>query len=311
MSEPTTIDRPVLRARPEDGHKGTFGRVLIVGGSCANGARMIGAPALAARAAFRLGAGLVRLLVPRPVLNAALVVEPSATGSALAVDRSGAIVPHEASEAFDAACAEADAVVIGPGLGRGDGPRALVLRALQQERVPVVVDADGLHAMGEIPALQRDARAAFVVTPHPGEFRVLARAFGIANALDGADSRARGAEALARKLGCVAVLKGRGTVVTDGHRIAVCDRGHACLATAGTGDVLAGMIGALAALDAASGAGFAVLWQRACDAVWVHAVAGERWAEHHGAAGLLARELADQAMDVANAVRAASAGGAG
>ena len=299
---------PVLPPRDRTGHKGTFGTMCVVGGCGMPGSRMFGAPALAARAGLRAGCGLARLLVPEPTVDAAISLVESATAIGLAVDADGALVPHECAEVFDSAIEHADSVVIGPGLGpAGAGVCGLVLRALGQEQVPVVVDADGLNALASVPGFQLEIRASAVLTPHPGEFQRLAGALNIA--ADGTDSKARpgAAEAMARRLGCVVVLKGAGTVVSDGLRTWVCGRGHPCLGTAGTGDVLAGLIGGLIAQYVATGpraigsvelprpAGKPLdLFDAARLGVEAHAIAGELWADQNKAdGGMLAGELAD------------------
>lgn len=208
---------------------------------------MLGAPVLAARAALRSGAGLARAMVPQPLALAALSCLPSMTALAMPVDGRGELIAHECAAMLDAALANVDALVIGPGLGDHASVEALVLRALQQSRVPVVVDADALNAMARIPELSRDLKASCVLTPHPGEFRRLADALNLD--ADPVDPSRRGAaaEALAQRLGCIVALKGAGTVVTNGHDTWRCASGHACLATGGTGDVLAGLLGGLLA----------------------------------------------------------------
>ncbi|HRQ71507.1 MAG TPA: NAD(P)H-hydrate dehydratase [Phycisphaerales bacterium] len=304
---------PCLPPRDPAGHKGVFGTVAVVGGCASGGRRMIGAPALAALGALRGGVGLVRLITPRPVLNAALVIAPSATGVALPVDADGAIIAHEAAAVLDGVLADADCLVIGPGFGMDDGARAIALRAVQQDTTPVVVDADAINGLSQVPELWRDFRAPTVLTPHPGEFRRMAGPLRIAADPTTQDGRIAGAERMAQRLGCIVVLKGAGTVVSDGHRSWVCERGHACLATAGTGDVLAGLIGAIvaqfvprpdptvSALPESLRAKISPdprrplsLFEAARIGVQAHAIAGERWADSHGAeAGLLAAELAD------------------
>src|SRR5262249_28502981 len=121
------------------------------------------------------------------------------------------------------------------------------LRAVQQQECPVVVDADALNALAEIPELFRDFHARAILTPHPGEFRRLAAVFKITHDPTRDDSRPAAAESLAQKLGCILVLKGAGTIVSDGHRTWRCPAGHPCLATAGTGDVLSGIVAGLTA----------------------------------------------------------------
>jgi NAD(P)H-hydrate epimerase len=302
---------PRLPARDRAGHKGTFGTVGIIGGCCAGDSRMIGAPALAALAALRSGCGLARLAMPGPIIAAGIALCPSATGIALPVDEDGALSAHEAAPPIDALTAQCESLVIGPGLGRGDGPRAVSLRCVLQQDVPVVVDADAINALSEVPELTRDFRAHAVLTPHPGEYSRLARSLRIGhNPVDPA-SRPDAAAELARRLGCIVVLKGPGTVVSDGQRTRICERGHPCLATAGTGDVLSGLIAGLIAQfsrpahPGARNTGAAMsLFDAASAAVQAHAIAGERWAEHHGAeAGLLAVELAEGLPAVIDAMR--------
>lgn len=308
-------DLPRLPARDPRGHKGTFGTVVVVGGCAAPASRMIGAPALAATGALRAGAGLAKLLMPEPVLDAGLTIAPWCTGAGLAVGADGLIVGHEAVSALDRMVegGAAQCLAIGPGLGRGEGVRALTLRAIQQEEAPVVVDADALNAIAEIPQVTRDLRAAAVLTPHPGEFVRLARGMGLKNDLGLGKSREGAAEQLAQRLGCVVVLKGAGTVVSDGHRTWTNTTGHPCMAVGGTGDVLTGVIAGLIAqfvwvappgisgamaekMRVAAATRPLDLFDAARLGVYVHGLAGERWAGRRGdrgaSAGLLATELA-------------------
>lgn len=302
------VPLPQLPRRDPKGHKGTFGTVAVVGGCAGEAAHMLGAPALVARGAIRAGAGLARLIAPQPLLDLLLLAAPFATGIPMPVDEGGRIVAHEATAILDRVSRESRCLAIGPGLGVGDGPRAASLRAVQQDETLVVVDADAITNLAEIPELSRDFRAAAVLTPHPGEFRRIASSLRLAIEPRDDASRRAGAEALAQRLGCVVVLKGAGTVVSDGQRTWVCDRGHACLATGGTGDVLTGVIAGLIAqfveirvhpklppnparpLD---------LFDAARLGVQAHALAGEAWAESRGVdAGLLPDELADHVPSV-------------
>ncbi|MFM9995062.1 MAG: NAD(P)H-hydrate dehydratase [Phycisphaerales bacterium] len=300
---------PRLPARDPRGHKGTFGTVAVFGGCAHDDRHMLGAAALAATAALRAGAGLARLVMPAPILDAALTICPSATGVPMPVDAAGRLVPHEASAVIDEQVRVCDALVIGPGLGASEGARAASLRAVQQEHVPVIVDADALNMLAEVPELTRDFRAAAVLTPHPGEFLRLAGSLGIAHDPTDASSRPRAAEALAQRLGCIVVLKGAGTIVSDGQRTWVNTSGHAALATAGTGDVLAGLIAGLAAQFVAGPARGAParpldLYDAARLGVFAHGLAGEAWASaRRAAAGLLALELADEIPAVLDAMR--------
>ncbi len=290
MTTPILEAEPRLPARKASGHKGTFGTVSVFGGCCRAEVRMIGAPALATLGALRAGCGLARLIMPAPVLAEGLTLNPSATGLALSVDETGEIIGHEAAAQMDEQCAAATCIVVGPGLGQGRGVEALTLRAVMQDSVPVVVDADSLNALAGVPEFWRDFRAAAVLTPHPGEFARIAKSLGITGDAVNPATRVDAAGALARRLGCIVVLKGEGTVVSSGHEAWVCGRGHPCLGTAGTGDVLSGVIAGIIAQHARDGVS---LFDAARAAVLAHACAGERWARERGASGgLLAAELA-------------------
>ena len=306
---PPPADLPRLPQRAPDSHKGTYGTVGIIGG-CAATPRMIGAPALVALAALRAGAGLARILAPEPILDHAIAITPSATGLPIPVGPDGHIVPHEATRLIDEAARFGQCLAVGPGLGTGEGPRAATLRAVQQEDCPVVVDADGINALAAIPELPRDLHAAAVLTPHPGEFRRLAESMGLRD-LGLSQSRERAAEQLAQRLGVIVVLKGSGTVVSDGARTWTNPTGHPCLATAGTGDILTGLIAGLVAQFVDTSPPLPEILRRTLprspeadlrpldlfDAarlgVYLHGVCGQRWAERTKASGgLLAAELA-------------------
>jgi len=300
MMEHANEDGLRLPARAPDGHKGTFGTVLVVAGS-AGGVRMIGAAVLSAVAAARAGAGLVRVLAAEPIAGAVLTGAPHATALAVPVDADGQMREQEAVQAFDAAVARCSAVVIGPGMGTAEVVERLAMRAAGQAEAPVVVDADALNALAAVPDLGREIRGRVILTPHPGEFRRLAGPLGIRPDPTKPEERQEAAGELARRLGCIVVLKGAGTVVSDGHRVWVCGRGHACMATGGTGDVLSGLLGGLVAQfppPAVVVPGRAMpepsLFTLACVAVEAHARAGEAWASASGASGgMLPGELAD------------------
>lgn len=312
MNEPL----PPLPPRDPTGHKGTFGTVAVFGGSCFRGERMFGAPALSALGALRAGCGLARLAVPGPLLDSAILLTPSATGVALPVDGEGGLIAHESARIFDAA-GDAEAVVIGPGLGSCDGARALVLRALGQAETPVVADADALNLLSTTPDFHLDLKAPAVLTPHPGEFARLARTLRLSGDVTDPGFRSTAAERLAQRLGCVVVLKGAGTVVSDGLRTWTCGRGHPCLGTAGTGDVLAGVIAGLIAQFVQRGpvaiGGVPLprtperpldLFDAARLGVDAHAQAGESWAARRAAdAGMLAAELAEEIPGVLASMR--------
>jgi len=262
------VDRlPGLPPRPDDGHKGTFGTVAVVGGSL----RMPGAAALCATAALRSGAGLVKVAGPLQVLSSVLAIQPSATGVGLkdltALRGDGRSV-----------------LAIGPGLGKANGVEALVSGFLDWPN-PLVLDADGLNALATSGQCAREGGGPWVLTPHPGEFRRLAEAFEIEGDPVDPVMRPGAAAALASATGAVVVLKGTDTVVTDGRRAYRNTTGNPALATGGTGDVLTGLIAGLIAQGAEPFAA-AVLGTH------FHGDTADYWAETHGRRGLLAMELA-------------------
>jgi NAD(P)H-hydrate epimerase len=243
--------------------------------------------------------------MPGPILAAGIVLAPSATGTRLPTDRRGHVIPHEASAAIDHLVTNATSLVIGVGLGQGEGPAAASLRAVQQESIPVIVDADAINCLSQVPHLHKDFRARAILTPHPGEFARLAHALRITHNPTDPAQRPAAALSLAQRLGCIVVLKGAGTVVSDGLKTWVCKHGHPCLGTAGTGDVLSGLIAGLVAQYAPDQDAPLSLFDVTRIAVQAHALAGEEWARSHNAsAGLLALELAGELPPILEAMRA-------
>ncbi len=264
-----------LPSRPRDGHKGTFGTVIVVGG-CPT---MVGAPALCSAAAFRAGAGLVKLATLAQVLPHALTIEPGATGIVL-LGRT-----REDLRLLDRADPDARAVLaVGPGMGDA-WPMTLVTSLLRGPR-PVVLDADGLNRLAAF-GRPRLGDAPLVMTPHPGEFRRLAQPLGIAADPTNVKQRPQAAAALAQAHRAVVVLKGYRTVVSDGTRRYINTTGNPALATAGSGDVLTGVIAALLAQGMAP-------FDAAALGAYLHGLAGDMWAEYCGPSGLTARDLALQ-----------------
>ena len=251
---------PTLAPRSPTAHKGSFGQVLVIGGDLGTG----GAALLSAEAALRCGAGMVTLATRPEHVTASLVRRPEIMCNGV-----------ESTYALTALTQRADVLVIGPGLGQAPWGRSLLSLA-PQCRVPQVWDADALNllATGAV-ELPSDC----LLTPHPGE---AARLLGISVADVQAD-RPAAARALAARFGCAVLLKGAGTLIADHDgRLALCDRGHPAMASAGLGDVLAGVAGALLAQGLAP-------FEAACLAVWLHAVAGERLGA--GGRGLVAADL--------------------
>jgi ADP-dependent NAD(P)H-hydrate dehydratase / NAD(P)H-hydrate epimerase len=231
-----------------DSTKYSAGSVLVVGGSRG----LTGAPMLAALAAFRADAGYVAVAAPEstlPVLETALL---EVVKRPLPEDSSGRLLPRS-SDAILEAAEKADAVAIGPGLGRSDGTVELVRILLEQLELPVVLDADALWQ------LEPFARAApTVLTPHSGE---LARLIGL-ESRDVDAHRLDAARRTASRYGAIVLLKGAGTIVASPREgVLVAGYGTPALATAGTGDVLTGIVAAFLAkgMDARLAAGAAAV----------------------------------------------------
>lgn len=270
--------RDKLPRRAPDGHKGTFGRVLVVAGSRG----MAGAATLAVRGAQRIGAGVVTLAAPMGLNGVYGAAVPEALTVPLPEDEGGAPAEAGAAAVLDA-LSKADAVAIGPGLGTGPGSRALVAAVLSKARVPVVLDADGLNAVAIAPELLAQRRTGFplVLTPHPGE---MARLLGTSAERVAAGPVEAAREAAAR-WDAVVVLKGSPTVTAEpGGHLYVNGSGSQLLAAAGSGDVLTGVVAGLSAQGLSA-------VDAAVAAVYVHGRAGDLAAS--GPAGVLASETAD------------------
>ncbi|MSQ90254.1 MAG: NAD(P)H-hydrate dehydratase [Phycisphaerales bacterium] len=293
-----------LPARDPKGHKGTFGTVLVIGGCVRLPRVMLGGPVIAARAALRTGCGLAELAVPEPLATAALAALHSATALALPVDDAGSLKPSECAELLDPVLDRVQSVIIGPALGEGFAVEQVVVRLLNHVRTPMIIDADGLNALARLPDFPRDIQdGGVILTPHPGEYRRLAQSLGLDD-IDPTDPTRRGdaADALARRVGCVVVLKGDRTVVSDGIHRWSARAGNAALATGGSGDALAGVIGSLAAQFSGRSHHLS-LFDCARLGVAIHGLAAQSWRRRAGDAGLLVDELCDEIPAVLAALR--------
>lgn len=298
---------PRIPARPEGGHKGTFGRVLVIAGSVG----MAGAPSLVGRAALRSGAGLVIIACPAPVQPTVAGLCPCATTIALPATRDGRLDPcrsarwFEEHGWFDAEGALPDALVIGPGLGRGSDAHAravweLIDRFRGAGCRGCVVDADALNLAGRSPRdaahiWNRRPHPATIFTPHPGE---LARLHGVSVPQVQRDregfalrtARRMASNTPASDVRPVVVLKGSGTLVTDGTRLYTNHTGNPGMASGGTGDVLSGILGALVGqkID---------VFEAAVLGVYVHGRAGDAAAKRIGQIALTATDLIEALPD--------------
>lgn len=271
----TQLRALVPPALADDAHKGDAGRVL-----CLVGSRLMpGAAVLVARAAQRAGAGLVCVAArDREVLAALAVAAPEAVHLDLAA---------AGSATFALGARDDHALVLGCGLGVASARELFTAACAANRRVPLVVDADGLNALAGEPERLRDWPGPLVLTPHPGEAaRLLGREVGA-----DAQARADAARELARRSGGICCLKGARTVVSDGAHLYVNDTGNPGMATAGAGDVLAGIAGAYLALTATGAHPQWTPLDAACAAVRVHGQSGDLAAAHQGRRGLVASDL--------------------
>lgn len=251
---------PRLPPRASTAHKGQFGHVLLIGGDRGFG----GAILLSAQSALRSGAGMVSVATRGEHVPAALARIPEAM-----------VLGTSSANQLMGLLDKVSILVVGPGLGQAAWGRSL-LSAAANSPLPQVWDADALNLLSEqCVNLPKDC----VITPHPGE---AARLLGISTAEVQAD-RPAAAHALSKKYAAVVVLKGAGSLIAspDG-RLAVCHQGHPAMATAGLGDVLAGLIGALRAQGMAA-------FEAACLGVWLHANAGAQ--QGKSGRGLAASDL--------------------
>ncbi len=282
----------LLPARPADGHKGTFGTTLVVGGS----RNFVGATVLAASGAYRAGAGLVTLAAPDSVYRLAAAQLPEATYLPLAETSDGFVSP-QAVEDVRRAMAASNSAVVGPGLGGAEPVQRFVQALLldgEPLECPLVIDADALNALAKTYGWQTRLSARAVITPHPGEMaRLLRASVGEVQA-----DRVAVARQAARDWRQVVVLKGPYTVVAapDGPT-SLSPFANAALASGGTGDVLSGIIGALLAQGLGP-------YDAAVAGVHLHGLAAERFSAASGDAGLMAGDLLAHVPTVMRDLRA-------
>lgn len=277
MSEQLDSEQvPMLPDRPEDGHKGTFGKVLIIGGSVG----MSGAMCLSSVSALRSGSGLVTAAVPRSIQRIVASYEPCVMTAGLETDANGQLAAVE-RERIQELLTGKDAVAIGPGLGQSANAMDLVSIVLEICRVPLVLDADALNLAATGGLLEkRSKETPCVITPHPGEF---SRLTGQA-VRDDDETRIAVAAAFARMHDITVVLKGPRTVVTNGTRLFLNTTGNSGMATAGSGDVLTGIVTSLLGQKMNS-------FDAAALAVNAHGRAGNFAAFELGQRGMIASDL--------------------
>ena len=245
-----------LPRRKPVSHKYSYGRALIIAGSTG----FSGAPALAANACERSGAGLTQLVVPEPIYSIAASRCDGAVVTPLPAAGEGSF-SEKAVHAILPLLKRADACVIGPGLGLGTGSERVVRAIVQAAKCPLILDADALTICGRSPEIIASCSAPLILTPHEGEFRRLGG--------DLSAGRLSGALAFSKQHGnTILILKGYGTLIAFGNEIAVNPTGSPAMAKGGSGDVLCGILCALLAQ------GFDPLFSSRC-AVYLHGLSGD------------------------------------
>lgn len=260
----------LLPDRDENAHKGNFGRLLLLCGSRG----FTGAAYLSAMGALRTGAGLVFLGVPESIyfveavkLNEAIVFPlPDDEGT----------LSETAIPVLEQRLPGMDAVLIGCGLGRSEGAKAVVHWVLRHAKCPVVLDADGINLLSGHKDILRGRQGPTILTPHDGEFARLGYSID--------SDRMASARLAAEELGCVMLLKGHRSCITDGQREYINCTGNPGMAVGGSGDLLAGMIVSLL------GQGLAPLEAAACGC-WLHGKAGDLCATRMGQYGMLPSDM--------------------
>lgn len=260
----------LLPNRPVKGHKGDFGKILLLCGSRG----YTGAAALAAMGALRTGAGLVYLGIPESIyaIEAVKLTEPVV----FPLPDAGGMLSADAVKEIETMLGKMDAVLIGPGLGQSPGTLSVLNSVMEKASCPVVVDADGINLLAAHMDILRGRTAPVILTPHEGEFQRLTGKM--------CRSREESAMAFANQYHCVMVLKGHNTVITDGACLYRNTTGNPGMAVGGSGDVLAGMITSLL------GQGLQPL-EAAAVGAWIHGAAGDICASEIGQYGMLPTDI--------------------
>jgi NAD(P)H-hydrate epimerase len=268
---------PHLSPRPLDGHKGTFGKVCIVAGSVG----MSGAAALAGRAALRAGSGLVRVAVPKTILPIVAAIEPSYT--TIPLDDASGKISKKALPSLITAASDNNIMAFGCGIGVSAAVRSILEDLLSLDNLRLIIDADGLNNLSKIKDWPELTKANLILTPHPGEMtRLWHGLFRNEQPID----RETLAIQFAQRTNTTVVLKGAGTVVANSKQVYVNTTGNPGMATAGSGDVLTGIITAFAGQGMSN-------FDAAVYAVYTHGLAGDIAAEEIGQISLIATDIID------------------
>ncbi|NMA01635.1 MAG: NAD(P)H-hydrate dehydratase [Clostridia bacterium] len=272
-----------LPRRRSDSHKGTYGHLLIVGGSVG----MMGAPYLSGRGGFALGAGLVTMVVPKSIQQGLATTLPEAMVHPASETGEGTLGLVSGPEILKFA-KDKSAIVIGPGMGFNQETAPLLKWLLSQkelENTPIVIDADALKGLGQDLSILKDCKVPVIITPHPGEMARILKT----SPRKVQENRIEVSQELAKEWGIWVVLKGKNTIIaTPQGQILVNPTGSPALATAGTGDILAGMIGAIVGQNQDLTYGIAT-------AVYLHGLAGQYVSQQIG-------EISSKALDIIDSV---------
>ncbi|WP_331708170.1 NAD(P)H-hydrate dehydratase [Thermotoga caldifontis] len=263
--------KKILPERKKDSHKKTFGSLLVIAGS----RRYLGAPVLTCLGALRAGCGYVRLLSCEEVGKLAVGREPGLVFTAIEAD---SFSPKDIDTALKLA-QESDAIVLGPGLTDEPSVCEFVVNFLKQVEKPILIDADGLNCLSRDLSVLGSLSAPIVMTPHPGEFARLVK-----QPVEQVRYNYVLAEQFAHRYGVILVLKGATTIVTDGKNTYYNLTGNTSLAKAGSGDVLAGVIGGFLAQGVTP-------LEASILGVYIHGLASEKYNASEGT--MLVSELPD------------------
>ena len=270
---------PLLRQRDRNSHKGTYGHALIIAGSVGK----TGAAALASNAALRIGAGLVTLGIPAS-LNPVMEVKLTEVMTEPLAETDFQTLSTNALPRIQELCEGKKVLALGPGISTHPETRSVVLHIIRNSRIPLVVDADGINALGEKPSVLHEAHCPIVLTPHPGE---MARLLGI-SIQEVQDDRIGVSKKFAQEYGVVLVLKGARTIIAEPNgTIYINSTGNPGMASGGTGDVLTGMIAGLTAQGYTMGEASRL-------GAFLHGYIADGITEQRGEAGLTATDILDR-----------------
>ena len=258
------LDKTVLKVRKERSHKGDFGKVLVVAGSVG----MAGAAMMCGKAAIKSGAGMVRFAVPEEIFDILQVGVPEAT--CLKRDFDEVVNIHDY-----------EAITLGSGIGVNKSNISVIKKVLNEYTGKLILDADGLNCVMRYSLYGnlKQSKADIILTPHLGEAARLLEVDKIKN-----EDREKAAMVIQEAFNTIVVMKGANTFVVDDHRIYINDTGNPGMATGGSGDVLAGVIAALAAQGYDP-------YEAARIGVFVHGLAGDMCAEEIGQIGMTAMDI--------------------